>query len=173
MIQAKKLQRLLRAWPYITQRCPHATLDLYGDGPCREGWEELARKLSLGPEVRFHGFVGNVRHALSDIGIFVLPSEGEAYGQVFVEAMLMERPCIGVKSGGVPEVISDGETGLLVPPGDDPRPLAEAIAYLIRNPSLATGMGKAGRRRALAKFVLEVARAKYITLYQSLVEKRQ
>ena len=170
MISVKKLERLLRAWPYVVRRFPGASLDIYGDGPERPRWEALAHKLELGPEVEFHGFVSDVSSALTNIGVFVLPTEGEAFGQVFVEAMLMERPCVGVRSGGVPEVVADGETGILVPPGDDPRLLADAIIRLLENPEQADMMGQAGRQRALTRFRTEVICPQYTSLYHALMD---
>jgi glycosyltransferase involved in cell wall biosynthesis len=169
MLAVKKLERLLKAWPEVAQYSRDATLDVYGDGPERPRWESLAAELGL-ERVRFHGFATDVAHALSQIGIFVLPTEGEAFGQVFVEAMLMERPCIGVRSGGVSEIVVDGETGVLIPPGDDPEPLAQAIMRLIDAPDQAEAMGKAGRERALAHFTTIGARSKYSSLYRQLLE---
>jgi len=173
MISVKKLERLLRAWPQVVARFPDATLEVYGDGPERARWEALAQELHLSSGVRFHGFVNDVAEALSKIGVFVLPTEGEAFGQAFVEAMLMERPCVGVQSGGVPEIVVNGETGLLVPPGDDPHPLAQAILRLLEQPDQADTMGKAGRMRALACFAPEAVRPTYMAFYRRLMEKRR
>ncbi len=170
MIPVKKLERLLHAWPEIMGRFPQASLDIYGDGPERPRWEALAHKLELGPKVTFHGFVSDVAQALTNIGIFVLPTEGEAFGQVFVEAMLMERPCVAVRSGGVPEVVADGKTGILIPPGNEMKPLAEAIIHLLENPEQADVMGQAGRERALANFSPKTVSPKYVAFYHRLVE---
>jgi glycosyltransferase involved in cell wall biosynthesis len=170
MIEVKSIDRLLRAWPLVHRQHPDASLDIYGDGPMRSVWIELATDLDLGPEVHFHGFVDDVPAAMNQIGIFVLPTEGEAFGQVFVEAMLMERPCIAVRSGGVPEVVLDGETGLLVSPGKDPEPLAEAITRLLEEPGLGKAMGEAGRRRALECFVASGdKRTEYIERYHEIL----
>lgn len=172
MIRVKKLERLLQAWSLVRQRHPDISLDIYGDGPMRSAWMDSASELGLGPEVHFHGFVANVPQALEKMGIFVLPTEGEAFGQVFVEAMLTERPCIGVRSGGVPEIVVDGETGILVPPGDEPEPLAEAIVQLLERPDQADAMGKAGRRRALERFISSAAKcAEYMARYQQVLSR--
>ena len=192
MVPFKRLDFLLRAWPAVVSQVPDATLDLYGDGPSRPGWEALARSLDLGPEVQFRGFVADPAAAMSRLGIFVQPSgnplaaaksgvdmsrlgtsvqpiQDEAYGQVFVEAMLLERPCVAIRGGGVPEVIADGETGILVPPGDDPQPLAEAIVGLLQDPLRADAMGRAGRERALSRFTVDVIRPQYMRIYHKLL----
>lgn len=83
--------------------------------------------------------------------VFCLPTRFEPFGTSFVEAMGYGLPCVGPDAWAVPEIIADGETGYLVPP-EDSGALAESLATLLRNPSLARQMGEAGRARALAHF---------------------
>jgi glycosyltransferase involved in cell wall biosynthesis len=83
----------------------------------------------------------------------VLPSLGEHFGRVIVEAMAMEKPVVATDAGGVPEIVSQGITGLLVPPAD-PAALAAAILSLLEDPVRAARLGTAGRRRAASDFSL-------------------
>ena len=85
--------------------------------------------------------------------VFVLPSLGEHFGRVIVEAMAMEKPVVATGAGGVPEIVGHGITGLLVPPAD-PAALAAAILSLLEDPVRAVRLGAAGRRRAVSDFSL-------------------
>jgi glycosyltransferase involved in cell wall biosynthesis len=83
--------------------------------------------------------------------IFVLPSEREGFGIVFLEAMARRKACVGVRAGAVPEVIEAGRTGLLVPAGELPA-LEEALSKLLQNASLREQLGNAGHERLAAHF---------------------
>jgi alpha-maltose-1-phosphate synthase len=88
---------------------------------------------------------------LSHATAFVCPSVYEPLGIVNLEAMACGTAVVASKVGGIPEVVADGETGLLVPP-DDPEALAEALNALARDPERANAMGEAGRQRAISEF---------------------
>jgi starch synthase len=77
---------------------------------------------------------------------------------------------VGSRTGGIPEVVADGETGLLVPP-DEPRPLADALNVLLRDPGRAQAMGQAGRKRAIAEFGWHAIAAQTAELYAELVHE--
>jgi glycosyltransferase involved in cell wall biosynthesis len=91
--------------------------------------------------------------------LFVLPSGQEGFGIVFLEAMRFAKPCIGGNVGGTPEVVEDGQTGLLVPFGDVDA-LERALDRLLADSALRKQMGIAGRRRLLTQFVFERFRAR-------------
>jgi starch synthase len=99
---------------------------------------------------------------------FAIPSIYEPLGIVNLEAMACGTAVVGSRTGGIPEVVADGETGLLVPPGE-PEPLAEALNALIRDPDRAAAMGHAGRKRAVAEFGWPAIAAQTATLYAELV----
>jgi glycosyltransferase involved in cell wall biosynthesis/GT2 family glycosyltransferase len=103
--------------------------------------------------ITFEGYAPAPRldQAYADCDIFVAPSRYESFGLVFVEAMMFAKPCVGPRAGGVPEIIAEGETGLLVRP-DDAEGLAQALATLIDDPLQRRAMGAAGRARYLAAF---------------------
>jgi glycosyltransferase involved in cell wall biosynthesis len=101
--------------------------------------------------VRFLGFVAPVEAAIEDAAILVVPSLGEGFGMVALEAMERARPVVASAVGGLPEIVADGETGLVVPAGDA-EALADAIVALAGDLPRAAEMGRAGRVRALEQF---------------------
>jgi alpha-maltose-1-phosphate synthase len=100
--------------------------------------------------------------------VFAVPSVYEPLGIVNLEAMACEAAVVASRTGGIPEVVADGETGLLVPPGE-PAPLAEALNALLRDPDRARAMGLAGRKRAVAEFGWPAIAAQTVALYAKLV----
>jgi starch synthase len=105
---------------------------------------------------------------LTHATVFAIPSVYEPLGIVNLEAMACGTAVVGSRTGGIPEVVADGETGLLVPP-DEPRPLADALNALLRDPGRARAMGQAGRKRAVAEFGWPAIAAQTAELYAELV----
>jgi alpha-maltose-1-phosphate synthase len=105
---------------------------------------------------------------LTHATVFAIPSVYEPLGIVNLEAMACGTAVVGSRTGGIPEVVADGETGLLVPP-DEPRPLADALNALLRDPARARAMGQAGRKRAVAEFGWPAIAAQTAGLYAELV----
>ena len=114
--------------------------------------------------MRFLGYVSPIQEAIERAAIVVVPSMGEGFGMVALEAMERARPVIAAEIGGLGELVRDGVTGLLVPPGEA-EPFAEAIVALARDLRRAAEMGQAGRRRALADFLEERCIARTELLY--------
>ncbi len=114
--------------------------------------------------MRFLGFVSPVQKAVEDAAIVVVPSLGEGFGMVALEAMERGRPVIASAVGGLPEIVVDGETGLVVPSGDA-EALAEAIVALAGDLERAAAMGAAGRERALSEFTPERSARRIEELY--------
>lgn len=139
---------------------------LGGDGPQRE--RLAAEAAGLAGRTDLIGFVPDVAEFMGRIGLFVLPSRSEGLGLVLVEAMAAGRPVVATRVGGIPEVVSDGETGLLVPP-EDPVALAVAIRRILDDPDLAARMGRAGRSRAEALFSARRMAEQTRELYQEML----
>jgi starch synthase len=108
---------------------------------------------------------------LTHATVFACPSVYEPMGIVNLEAMACETPVVATATGGIPEVVADGETGLLVPP-DDPTSLASALNELARDPDRAAAMGRTGRDRAIAEFDWSAIAAQTARLYTDLVSDR-
>jgi starch synthase len=104
---------------------------------------------------------------LTHATVFAIPSIYEPLGIVNLEAMACGTAVVGSRTGGIPEVVADGETGLLVPPGE-PEPLAEALNALLRDPDRAEAMGQAGRKRAVSEFGWPAIAAQTAELYAEL-----
>jgi len=145
---------LLRALAQARTRVPGLVLDIAGSGPLEPALRAYARELGLGDAVRFLGFVSPVQTAIENASVVVVPSLGEGFGMVALEAMERGRPVIASAVGGLPEIVADGETGLVVSPGDAEE-LAEAMVALAGDLPRAAAMGEAGRRRALESFTQE------------------
>jgi glycosyltransferase involved in cell wall biosynthesis len=145
---------LLRALARARGRVPDVTLDLAGRGPLEPALKSYARELGVADAVRFLGFVSPVKRAIEGAAIVVVPSLGEGFGMVALEAMERARPVIASAVGGLPEIVADGETGLVVPSADADA-LAEAIVALAGDLPRAAAMGAAGRERALSLFTPE------------------
>ena len=144
---------LLDALRVLKPRCPQMTLAIVGEGDARVDIEAYAADRGVADRVTFYG--GLSEEALArqyrEADAFVMPSEREGFGIVFAEAMARGLPCVGVAAGAVPEVIENGVSGWLVPPGD-PGALADALCTLVENPRLRERMGEAGRRRFEREF---------------------
>ena len=144
---------LIRAMEMIVKQYPQTQLLVAGSGELHSQLEELTGKLGLTGHISFLGTVEHrqVPEILKNVDIFVMPSIQEEFGVAAVEAQAMEIPVVATRVGGVPEVVLDGETGILVEPGNSGQ-LAQAILTLIENPALRRQMGERGRRHVLANY---------------------
>ena len=144
--------QILEALP----RVPGARLVVAGDGDDRPRLEARAADLGCEERVTFTGFVSEATLAelYRRAAVFVMPSLGEGFGLVYLEAMRAGKPCVAARGSAADEVVADGETGFLVD-RDDPEELASVLDRLLASPDLARRMGEAGRRRWREQFSLE------------------
>jgi glycosyltransferase involved in cell wall biosynthesis len=134
---------LLEAWPAVLRSVPDAYLLIVGEGSRRDALEALARDLHIAHRVVFTGRRDDVPAVTAALDVAVLPSYREAQGLSILEALALSRPVVASDVGGIPEVITDGVTGLLVPPHDADA-LAAAIVRLLRDHPYADTLGRAG-----------------------------
>lgn len=180
----KGQDRFLRAMARAAGEVPGLHLavvggDIFPAGSCggagSEGYaahlRSLAGELGLGERVAFTGQLDDVRRALAAMDVFVHPGDPEPFGLVTVEAMAMERPVVAFAQGALPEIVADGETGLLVPPGDQAA-LAGAVVELLRDPERRRRLGRAGRRRAEAMFTARAMAARFADALAAVVWPR-
>ena len=153
----KGMDTLITALPKLMTRWPDLELVIIGQGDDRSWLEDLAEKNGVSMHVHFlRGLSGpELAACYSACEIFALPSRGEGFGMVYLEAMASGKPVIGGQHGGTPEVIQDGVTGYLVPHGDAVH-LATSIETLLSNPALAQEMGRKGRERVDRDFRFNV-----------------
>lgn len=149
-----------------------AHLDVIGDGPDAGELRRQASSLGLDARVRWHGPLPQPRLAefYRSAAALVVPSRDEGFGLVAVEAQLCETPVVAFASGGLADVIEDGVTGYLVPPGDAGA-LASRLDQVLASGSRAA-IGKAGRQAALARFAPESVARRYRLLYESVLASR-
>jgi glycosyltransferase involved in cell wall biosynthesis len=127
---------------------------LVGDGPDRDALEARAAALGLAGRVRFLGERGDIERLLPGMDVFVLSSREEGIPNALLEAMAAGRACVATAVGGTPEVLRDGETGWLVPPGE-PGALADAIEEVLTRPGEACRRGEAACRATRAGMSIE------------------
>jgi glycosyltransferase involved in cell wall biosynthesis len=162
---------LLRALAEAHRQVPGLRLDIAGRGPLEPALRALAKELELEDAVRFLGHVSPIQRAIEESAVVVVPSLGEGFGMVALEAMERARPVIAAEIGGLGELVEDGVTGLLVPPGDADA-LAAALVRLAGDLSGAAAMGEAGRRRALDQFLQERCTDRTELLYRAQLRAR-
>ena len=155
---------LFRALAQARARVPGLVLDVAGHGPLEPALRGYVRELGLSDAVRFLGFVSPVQDAVEKAAVVVVPSLGEGFGMVALEAMERGRAVVASDVGGLSEIVVDGETGLVVPAGDA-EALAEAIVTLAADLGRAARMGLAGRARALEHFTQEQCTDRTEALY--------
>jgi glycosyltransferase involved in cell wall biosynthesis len=129
--------------------------------------KQQAQELGVADRVVFTGHRADPLVALSAMHVVVNCSENEPFGRVLIEAMACRRPVVAFRSGAVPEIIDDGNTGLLVAFGDV-EAMAQAVLDLVRNPERAEAYGEAGRQRVAAYFSLASSTSRVQALYDEL-----
>ena len=152
--QYKGADTLIAALPRVLKAAPDASLVLVGKGDDRPRLERLAHELGVSEHAHFlEGLTPERLFACyANCDVFALPSRGEGFGFVFLEAMACAKPVIGGAHGGIPDIVEDGVTGALVPHGEMER-LAQALEFLLVHPDRAKEMGARGRERVRKEYV--------------------
>lgn len=161
----KALDRLLRAFALVHAAEPGTRLRVVGDGPLRHDLEALARTLHIDGAVEFAGYRTDTAAQFRTFDIFALSSLFEGLPLALLEAMASGLPAVASAVNGVPEVIVDGESGLLVPP-DDVEALSTGLLALVRNQERREEMGRRAVARVAARFSLDAMAASYNIVYR-------
>jgi glycosyltransferase involved in cell wall biosynthesis len=148
-------QTLIEAWPHVLREVPDAYLLIVGEGSLRDSLEQLAAANKVAHRVVFTGRRDDVPAVTAALDIAVLPSRREAQGLSILEAMALSRPVVASDVGGIPEMVQDGVTGLLVP-HDDPPALARAIVRLLKDHAFADTIARAGHDLVHDRFCIEL-----------------
>jgi len=146
----KRIMDVLEVFERVARRIP-SRLMMVGDGPDRSRAEAWCREHHLRERVFFLGNVPNLEEVVGSADLFLLPSEAESFGMAALEAMASEVPVIGTKTGGMPEVVVDGESGYLLPVGDV-EAMADCAIEILSNDALQRKLGKGGRQAAVERF---------------------
>jgi len=163
---------LLRAAATVLQAFPDTHFVIAGDGPQTDNLKRLVVELGLEARVHMLGLRRDVMNVLQSLDLFVLPTHQEALGTAFIEAGAMGLPVVATNVDGVPEVVIDGVTGVLVPP-KDPGALAVAISGFLENPGRRRDFGENARHRVGSEFSREVMAVRMQELYASLLGIRE
>jgi glycosyltransferase involved in cell wall biosynthesis len=155
---------LIEAWPKVLAAVPDSYLLVVGEGSRRDSLEALAREHRVAHRVIFTGRRDDVPAVTAALDVAVLPSYREAQGLTILEAMALSRPVVASRVGGIPEMIEDGVTGLLVPP-HDPDALAAAIIRLLRDHPYADMLARAGHDLVHDRFCIELMVKAIETIY--------
>ena len=164
----KRHDLALRALEDVRRRVPDAELHLVGDGPGRAAVERLAAELGLREATRLLGTRADVPELLATAHCVLLASDYEGCPLSVLEAMAAGVPVVATAVGGIPEIVADGETGLLTPRGDA-QALARALETVLADRALATRLGAEGRARARRELGRERMGAEVVALYDELL----
>jgi glycosyltransferase involved in cell wall biosynthesis len=167
---AKNHRLLIKAFEQAIKERSNLKLFLAGDGELRPEIEKLVEEKELDQSVRFLGLRNDISELLAACDVFILSSNWEGFGLVIAEAMVAGKPVVATAVGGVPELIEDGVTGILVPP-NNPEALASGILRLAKDTNLRLRMGKLAQRRALDRFDIGRTAREYEALYLSLLKE--
>lgn len=144
---------LIEALPALVAEWPSLICVFVGEGECRESLRTLAREKGVEQFCRFAGARNDVVDWYAAADVVVLPSLSEGFPFVVLEALAMSRPVVATRVGGVPEIIHDGSTGLLVP-SRNPQALQSAVRKVLLDPAWAVRMGQAGQKEVTAHFTV-------------------
>jgi glycosyltransferase involved in cell wall biosynthesis len=161
----------LEAVNIVRQDIPNITCLLVGDGELRPGLEKMTAELKLHETIRFLGERDDVPEILDVLDVFVLSSLWEGLGRALTEAMAMGKPVVATAVEGVPELVHDHQTGMLVQP-KDPVAMAGAIRQILRDGAFARQLGQNAQKRVLRDFSFMTMIEKIDHLYDQLMDQR-
>lgn len=165
----KNLDVLVRAFAAVRDLRPGLMLAIVGSGPERDGLVALAGELGIADQCHFEPATGRVSEWLRGIDVFVLPSRSEAFSNSLMEAMATGCCAVASDTGGNPELIERGRTGLLFKPGD-PGALAECLRLALENDALRHRLSQAGAERIHTGFSLQAAARAMGAIYDSVLD---
>jgi len=172
LLKNKGINHLIEAFPKILKQKPQARLHIVGDGDYRKNLEELAMKFGVEKETTFHGRVPHerIRDFYRRANVVVFPPTGmEQFGMVGLESMVLGRPVVGSRIGGIPDWLEDGRTGFLVEPGN-PDQIAEKVIRILTDVKLAESMGRHGREKAEREFDVKKHIEELVKIYKMVLD---
>ncbi|MDF1553202.1 MAG: glycosyltransferase family 4 protein [Deferrisomatales bacterium] len=158
---------LVEAIPRVLERHPGVRFAIVGEGELEVDLKARGTRLALGDRLLFPGFRRDVEAVMDALDLFVLPSHMEGLGTIVLDAMMAGKPVVATRTGGVPDVVEDGVTGLLVPPRD-PAALADALCRALADPAGAALRAAAARRRVVERFSVDAMVEGNLAVYREL-----
>lgn len=169
LVPRKGHLHLFEALAQVLGKRTDVHLLVVGDGPGRDDLERACRQRGLTGHVHFLGERRDVPRILRCIDLFVLPSESEGFGRVILEAMAAGQPVVASRTGGIPEIVVDGETGFLVTPRQ-PAELAARILALLDDRPRAAAFGRAGQHRVREHFSQQAMMDQTLAIYRAVAD---
>ncbi|MFH1421835.1 MAG: glycosyltransferase family 4 protein, partial [Planctomycetota bacterium] len=168
LVWHKGYEILIYAAASVVKRFPDVRFVIFGDGPLYNSLTELINKLQLSEKVILTGFIEEAQDYISALDVYVSSSIMEGLGTSLLDALVFSKPVAASAAGGIPEIIENNKTGLLVPVGS-PEALAEAICSLISNSTLSRILGEAGRELVKERFSAEKMVESTLNIYAGLM----
>jgi len=172
LTQEKGHRYLIEAAALVVREVPDARFVILGEGELRPSLERQIRELHLDKHVLLPGFRADILSFIKSFDVFVMSSLFEGLGTSLLDAMALSKPTVASDTGGIPEVVAHGETGLLVPPRDA-KELAAAISKLLKDPDRRERMGRAGLDRVRRLFSAEEMVEKTLAVYRAIAGKTE
>jgi glycosyltransferase involved in cell wall biosynthesis len=169
LIERKGHRYLIEALPHVIERYPDVRVLIFGKGPLEAAIRRQIAAAGLEGRVRLVGFRTDLARVLPCLRMVVHPALMEGLGIALLEAAAAGLPIIASRAGGMPEIVRDGENGLLIPPGDVPA-LAKALEALLGAPQRAQRMGKRGREIVAERFSVDAMVEGNLAVYRSLLD---
>lgn len=167
LVPVKGYDIFLKAANLIREYSPETIFVLAGDGPLREELETKCSELNLSKNFRFLGFRHDIVNLINMFDLFVMSSHNEGIPIILLEAMSLSVPVVATNVGGIPEVVKDGQTGLLVKPGD-PYALCKACLKMLENKELRKKLGEKGKERIVGEFEVAKQAENFFEVYRDL-----
>ncbi len=164
----KGLIDFLRSARRVLSTSPNVRFLIIGDGPARQQLWDLSHYLGIQGAISFLGYQRDIAPFMAMSDVIVMASLWEGFPYVLLEALALARPVVATRVGGIPEIVEDGSSGLLVPPRD-PERLAAAILYLLRNPGTAAKLGQQGRERVEREFNVQTMARQTAQVYREVL----
>lgn len=161
---------LIAALPHLLRSHPQIGCVIAGSGALQAALAAQAADLGVADHIQFTGFRHDILSLMQQFEVFVFPSVQEGLGTSVLDAMALSKPVVATRAGGIPEVVLDGVTGLLVPPRN-PAALAHAIQLLLQHPEQGKRLGAAGRQRVAQYFTAERMATQTLHAYQRLLHE--
>ncbi len=167
----KGVDVFLEAAASVAESMSETVFLIVGGGSWESNLKRLAHQLQLEDKTYFTGQQKDVVPLYQIMDLVVLPSRSEGFGKALIEGMAARKPVVATRVGGIPEIVVDQETGILVPV-DDPKAMAEAIISLLQDKAIMVKLGEMGRRRVEQMFTWEISAAKVEKVYAEVLGLR-